>query len=124
MAKNRDTTAFASVAMFAGLGFIGYWIYKKSMPQGITISGIGRCGIARANKSTMTIREYAKIKKDEPYFRLVDKNGKIGKPLYFINFYERSLKKYSISKYDDVNYERFVSPNQLVTTLSLEEDFE
>lgn len=62
MAKNRNTTAFASVAMFAGLGFIGYWIYKKSMPQGITISGIGRCGVVRP--------EFNRIREPHRFFNI------------------------------------------------------
>lgn len=62
MAKKTNTTAFASVAMFAGLGFIGYWIYKKSMPQGITISGIGRCGIVRP--------EFNRIREQNRFFNI------------------------------------------------------
>lgn len=66
----------------------------------------------------MTITEFSKTRKKtgDKYFRLVDKKGNVGKTVYFINFYERSERKYSISKFGDVNSERFVSPKQLVTT--------
>lgn len=65
-----------------------------------------------------TISEFSKTRKKtgDKYFRLVDKKGNVGKTVYFINFYERSERKYSISKFEDVNSERFVSPKQLVTT--------
>lgn len=52
-------------------------------------------------------------KNNVKYFRLLIKDT-LSKDVYFINHYERSIKKYSISKYDDVNYERFVSGEQLI----------
>lgn len=64
--------------------------------------------------TTLTIKEFKKLK-NEYYFKLVNSRGEASKKVYFINFYERSLKKYSISPFDDINKEKFVKPTQLIT---------
>lgn len=63
--------------------------------------------------TTLTIKDLRKQDK-EAYFKLVNKNGEASKTIYFVNFYERSLKKYSISPFEDINKEKFVKPSQLV----------
>jgi hypothetical protein len=63
--------------------------------------------------NTMTLKDFRKTK--EPYFRLVNKKGEVSKTTYFVNGYERSEKKYSISPFEDINKEKFVKSTQLVT---------
>ena len=65
--------------------------------------------------TTLTIKNLRKQDK-EAYFKLVNKKGEASKTIYFVNFYDRSYKKYSISPFEDTNKEKWINPNQLVTT--------
>lgn len=60
----------------------------------------------------MKLRDLKKT--GEVYFKRVI-NGKPSKTIYFVNYYERSLKKYSVSKYEDVNYEVFLKADAEIT---------
>ena len=64
----------------------------------------------------MTLKEYRKNKKIySPYFKLVDSKGNLSKKVYFINHYDKSSKKYSISDTKDINSERFVKSSQKIS---------
>lgn len=62
----------------------------------------------------MTIKDLQKSK-ETPYFKLLNNKGVASKKIYFVNHYERSIKKYSISPFDDINSEKFVKPSQKIT---------
>ena len=62
----------------------------------------------------MIIKELKKDKNNNKYFTLINKKGVESKTIYFINFYDRGSKKYSISPVDDVNKEKFVNATQLI----------
>lgn len=49
------------------------------------------------------------------YFRLITKTG-IANPVYVRGDYDRSSKRFSIYKFENVNAERFVKGSALVTT--------
>lgn len=49
-------------------------------------------------------------KNNQTYFKLNEKS----KDIYFVNHYLTGFREYSISKFDDVNFERFVSPTKKV----------
>lgn len=103
-----------------GVAVAGLLIYKltKKKKKAVEQRPAKRGKLSGSHAKAMTISEFSKTRKKtgDKYFRLVDKKGNVGKTVYFINFYERSERKYSISKFEDVNSERFVSPKQLVTT--------
>ena len=102
-----------------GVAVAGLLIYKLTKKKKKVEQKPAKRGKLNGNHAkAMTISEFSKTRKKtgDKYFRLVDKKGNVGKTVYFINFYERSERKYSISKCEDVNSERFVSPKQLVTT--------
>ena len=63
---------------------------------------------------TLTIKDFKKLK-NEYYFKLVNSKGEATKTVYFLNGYCRSLKKYSISPFNDINKERFIKSTQLIT---------
>ena len=103
-----------------GVAVAGLLIYKltKKKKKAVEQRPAKRGKLSGNHAKAMTISEFSKTRKKtgDKYFRLVDKKGNVGKTVYFINFYERSERKYSISKFEDVNSERFISPKQLVTT--------
>lgn len=49
------------------------------------------------------------------YFKLVNKKGEASKMIYYLNGYDRSTKKYSISNVNDICSEKFVKATQKIT---------
>lgn len=60
----------------------------------------------------MTIKQLKK----GTYFKVVDKNGRVGTCVYVRLDYDRSSKKYCANKFDDFNDFRMFKPSQEVTT--------
>ena len=50
-------------------------------------------------------------KNNQIYFKLKETS----KDIYFVNHYLTGFREYSISKFEDVNFERFVSPTRKVS---------
>lgn len=50
------------------------------------------------------------------YFKVVKKNGELSTQVYVKGEYERTLKKYSTHKFEDVCNERFMKGETCVTT--------
>lgn len=60
--------------------------------------------------STQTIRDL----KPGDYFRFITFKG-VPNPVYVRGEYDHAFKRYTVSKFDDVNAERFVKGSALVT---------
>lgn len=50
------------------------------------------------------------------FFRIVTKNGKIGKATYRKGDYDRASKTFSCIDYEDICHEKFLKPTQQITT--------
>ena len=49
------------------------------------------------------------------YFRFITFKG-VANPVYVRGEYDRSFKRYTVTKFDDTNHERFAKGSALVTT--------
>ena len=58
----------------------------------------------------------ALILKKGDFFRIVTKNGKVGKATYTKGEFDRSSKAYSCIDYEDISHEKFLKPTQQITT--------
>lgn len=60
--------------------------------------------------STQTVRDL----KPGDYFRFITFKGEAN-PVYVRGEYDRAFKRYTVSKFEDVNHERFVKGSALVS---------